>query len=208
MIIAIDGFAASGKGTLATILAERLGYARLDTGLIYRATGLGVLEAGGDPENPDDALAAAESLTPALLEDGRLREPAVTAAAYKVAAQTPVRDALRRFQKDFAANPPGGAPGAILDGRDIGTVICPDADVKLFVSADVEIRAKRRFEELQSQGKTDTYPAVLQAMKDRDASDAENTVPADDAVHLDTTALTIDQVVEKALSIIEARRTS
>ena len=208
MIIAIDGFAASGKGTLATILAERLGYARLDTGLIYRATGLGVLEAGGDPENPDDALAAAKALTPALLDDGRLREPAVTAAAYKVAAQTPVRDVLRQFQKDFAANPPGGAPGAVLDGRDIGTVICPDADVKLFVSADVEIRAKRRFEELQSQGKTDTYPAVLQAMRDRDASDAENTVPADDAVHLDTTALTIDQVVEKALSIIDARRTS
>jgi len=208
MIVAIDGFAASGKGTLADILAEKLGFARLDTGLIYRATGLAVLEAGDDPADPEAALRAARTLDPAMLSDPRLREPRVTEAAYTVAAQTPVREALRQFQKDFAAHPPDGAPGVVLDGRDTGTVICPNAAVKFFVDADVEIRARRRYEELQSQGKTDTYPAVLQALKDRDASDRRNTVPAEDAIHLDTTALTIEEMVSAALSAIEARRTS
>ena len=207
-VVTIDGFAATGKGTLADRLAQALGFARLDTGLIYRATGLAVLEAGADPEDADAALKSAENLDPAMLKRPDLREPEVTRASYYVARMTPVREALRQFQIEFAKAPPDGAPGVVLDGRDTGTVICPDADIKFFVTASAEIRAKRRFEELQSAGKPDTYPAVLQAMEDRDASDAQNTVPADDAIHVDTTNLTIDAVVDFALSEIAKRRVS
>lgn len=131
MIIAIDGPAASGKGTLARRLADHFDFAYLDTGKLYRAVGLGVLRLGGDPEDEDAAGDVARNLQPSQLDDDELKSDAAASAASKVAAIETVRAALLDFQKSLAANPPGGKKGAILDGRDIGTVVCPDADVKL-----------------------------------------------------------------------------
>ena len=135
MIIAIDGPAASGKGTLARRLAAHFGYAHLDTGQLYRAVGLAVLAAGGDPEDAAAAARAAKTLRPEALENPALRGDEAVVAASKVAAIPGVRAALLRFQRDFAQSPPDGAAGAVLDGRDIGTVVCPEAEVKLFVTA-------------------------------------------------------------------------
>ncbi|MCB1557085.1 MAG: (d)CMP kinase, partial [Alphaproteobacteria bacterium] len=169
VVIAIDGPAASGKGTLARLIAEHKGYAHLDTGRLYRYVGWRVLQSGGDPEDQTAALAAAEGLRDivdlSLLSDRALSSDEAGQAASKVAAIPAVRTALLCFQKDFAAHPPGSAPGAVLDGRDIGTVICPDSPLKFFVTADTEIRAKRRFKELQSQGISVTYDAVLADMR-------------------------------------------
>ena len=210
MIVAVDGPSASGKGTLARRLAVHLGYAHLDTGKLYRAVGLAVLAAGGDPEDAAAATRAAKALTADALGDPALLGDAAAAAASKVAAIPCVRAALLKFQQEFAANPPGGAPGAVLDGRDIGTVVCPGAAVKLFVTADVAVRAERRHKELIGRGETSIYARVLQDLKERDARDSNRAVAplraARDAKILDTSALDPDAVFAAALAFIEERR--
>jgi len=207
-VIAVDGPAASGKGTVSRMLAKELGYAYLDTGKLYRAVGLAVLRAGGDPSNPADAEPAARALDPAVLDDLALKSDEAAAAASKVAAIDGVRAALLQFQRNFAANPPGGESGAVLDGRDIGTVVCPDAPVKLFVTASVEIRAERRHKELLARGDASIYARVLQDLQERDARDSARSVapmkPADDAIELDTTTLSIDQALEAALTLTKS----
>jgi cytidylate kinase len=209
MIIAIDGPAAAGKGTLARRLAQHYGYDFLDTGGLYRGVGLQVLRAGGDPADTKAAKAAAETLDLKLLADPELRGEAAARAASLVAAQPAVRAALLDFQRNFAHRPPGGK-GAVLDGRDVGTVVCPEAEVKLFVTASLEARARRRFAELQAGGRAAIWSAVLQDMQDRDARDSKRDVaplkPAADAVVIDTTSLTPDQVFEAARAIVEAKR--
>jgi cytidylate kinase len=210
MIIAIDGPAAAGKGTLARRLARHFGLAYLDTGSLYRAVALKVLEAGGDPADAAQAGAAARAVGPGDLDKQALREERVGAAASKVAVHPAVRQALLEFQRNFARTPPGGATGAVLDGRDIGTVICPEPDVlKLFVSATPETRAARRVKELQDKGDSPIYTAVLQDMKERDARDANRGLAAlkkaPDALDLDTSALDADQVFALALRFIESR---
>ncbi len=209
MIIAIDGPAAAGKGTLARRLAMHLGYDFLDTGSLYRGVGLQVLRAGGDPADVRAARAAAERLDLKLLADPDLRGEAAGEAASLVAAQPAVRAALLDFQRDFARRPPGGR-GAVLDGRDVGTVVCPEAQVKLFVTASAEARALRRLRELQGNGQTAIWVTVLQDMRDRDARDSRRDVaplkPAADAVVIDTTALSPEEVFKTALAIVDAKR--
>jgi cytidylate kinase len=206
-VIAIDGPAASGKGTLARRIAAALGFAHLDTGRLYRAVGLTVLRHREDPSDPAAATRAVEALDLSLLEDPALRTDDTGAAASKVAAIPAVRDALLAFQKGFAANPPGGK-GAVIDGRDIGTVICPDAKVKLFVTATPETRAKRRFVELQAQGSHRTEEAVLADIRARDERDSGRAIAplrqAPDAHLLDTTHLDIEAAVARALEIVRA----
>ena len=208
MIVAIDGPAASGKGTLARRLARHFDLAHLDTGGLYRAVALHALESGGDPAEPAVAEAAAKRLRASDLADPRLREEQVARTASVVAAIPAVRQALLAFQRDFARHPPGHE-GAVLDGRDIGTVICPDADAKLFVTASLEARAARRLKELRESGAEAIYEAVLQDMKDRDARDSQRRaaplVPADDAFVLDTTALDADAAFAAALGFIERK---
>ncbi|MDD9877040.1 MAG: (d)CMP kinase [Magnetovibrio sp.] len=209
MIIAIDGPAAAGKGTLARRLADHLDLAYLDTGLIYRAVGKMVLDGGADPEDAAAAEATARAMTPADLERDGLRTDEVAQAASKVSAVPGVRAALLEFQRGFAAAPPNGKAGAVLDGRDIGTVVCPDADVKMFVTADTEVRAKRRLKELQDRGLEAIYARVLDDMRERDARDSDRAVsplePATDATVLDTSGLDADQVFATALEIIGSR---
>lgn len=209
MIIAIDGPAAAGKGTLARRLALHYGYDFLDTGSLYRGVGLQVLRAGGDPADAAAARAAAEHLDLTLLAAAELRGEAAAKAASLVAAQPAVRAALLDLQRNFANRPPGGK-GAVLDGRDVGTVVCPEARVKLFVTASPEARALRRQRELQARGQAAIWEAVLQDMQDRDARDSKRDVaplkPAADAVVIDTTSLSPDQVFEAARAIVEAKR--
>ena len=206
MIIAIDGPAASGKGTLARRLAQRFRLAFLDTGGLYRATALRAL-ALGDANDPARAEAAAKAVDAKDLDDPRLREERVAEAASVVAAMPAVRAALLAFQRDFAHRPPAGFTGTILDGRDIGTVVCPDADVKLFVTASAEARALRRFKELQERGLEAIYQRVLQDIEQRDARDRERpTAPlrrADDAIELDTTTLDADAAFARAVALVE-----
>jgi CMP/dCMP kinase len=206
MIIAVDGPAASGKGTLARRLARHFNLGHLDTGKLYRAAARRALESGGDPADPAVAEAAAKAVRAADLGDPRLDDEAVARAASVVAAIPAVRQALFAFQRDFARHPPGGAAGAVLDGRDIGTVICPDADAKLFITAGIEARAARRCKELRDSGKAAIYEAVLQDMKDRDARDSQRRaapmVPAGDAFVLDTTSLDADAAFAAALDFI------
>ncbi len=213
LIIAIDGPAAAGKGTLARALADRLDFAHLDTGSLYRAVGVGVLEAGGDPANEEDAVKAAKTLkaniTEKILQNPALRTHEAGSAASKVAQYDSVRAVLRELQTGFAQNPPNGKAGAVLDGRDIGTVICPDAPVKLFITASIEARADRRFKELQNKGEAATYGAVLEEMRARDARDSDRSVsplrPADDAFILDTSDLDAEAAFEQALAYIESK---
>lgn len=209
MIIAVDGPAAAGKGTLARRIAEHFGLALLDTGLLYRAVGLKTLREGGSPSDADAATAAAESLDPAELENPDLRGDAAAGAASKVGAIPAVRTALLDFQRRFASHPPAGAKGAVLDGRDIGTVVCPDADAKLFVTASVEVRAERRLKELRERGLEAIHSRVLQEMKERDSRDASRAVaplePAGDAFVLDTSDLDPDAVFAEALAYIRSR---
>ena len=205
-IVAIDGPAASGKGTLARRLAERFGFAHLDTGALYRATARLVLDAAGDPADPATAEAAAHRVDPRLLADPRLRGDEVAVAASVVAAIPEVRHALLALQRNFAAQPPAPAHGAVLDGRDIGTVICPVADVKLFVTASTEARACRRVKELRAQGAAAIYESVLQDLNQRDARDSERQAAplavAPDAEVIDTTTLDADIVFERASELV------
>jgi CMP/dCMP kinase len=205
-VVAIDGPAAAGKGTLGRRLAARFGLSYLDTGSLYRAAALGVLDSGGDPADPAAAAAAARRVEAAMLADPRLREEQVAAASSVVAAIPAVREALLAFQRRFAAAPPAPARGAVLDGRDIGSVVCPEADVKIFLDASPEARARRRVEELRARGLPAIYEAVLEDMRKRDARDigrsAAPLVPAPGAHQIDTTDLDTEQVFERASDII------
>ena len=202
MIIAVDGPAAAGKGTIARALAKHFGYHFLDTGALYRMVGLAAIRAGGEPITTPAAIAAALSLDPSSFTDAELRTEKVGAAASIVAVIPDVRAALLEFQRSFARKP----PGAVLDGRDIGTVVCPDAHAKLFITASAEVRARRRQLEL---GATD-YEAVLADIRARDARDSQRTaaplVAATDAVTLDTSEMDINAAVAAAVATVEARR--
>jgi cytidylate kinase len=206
VIIAVDGPAAAGKGTLGRRLAKLHNLAFLDTGGLYRAVALRVLDSGGDPADPATAEAAAKAVQATDLDSPRLREDHVSKASSVVAAVPGVRDALLAFQRDFARHPPEGFKGALLDGRDIGTVVCPNATVKLFVTASAEARAMRRFKELQAASTKIIYERVLQDIEQRDARDRERQTaplrPADDAIELDTTALDADAAFAKAADLI------
>jgi cytidylate kinase len=205
-VVAIDGPAASGKGTLARRLAERFDLAHLDTGALYRATARLVLDGNGDPNDPAAAATAARRLDPRLLADPRLRADAVASAASVVAAIPEVRRALLGLQRDFAAHPPTSARGAVLDGRDIGTVVCPGADVKLFITASTEARAARRVKELRDRGAPAIYEHVLQDLNERDARDsgrpAAPLTVASGAHIIDTTTLDADVVFERACALV------
>jgi CMP/dCMP kinase len=206
MIIAIDGPAGSGKGTLSRKLADALGYAHLDTGKLYRAVGLSVIDAGEDPRNEESALRAAQSLNSQALVNKDLLGDMAAAAASKVAAIKSVRAILLAFQRDFADAPPNGAKGAVLDGRDIGTVVCPGAKIKLFVTASAKVRAERRHKELLDRGEPSIYARVLQDMEVRDERDQSRSVaplkPARDALVVDTSELDADAVFKTAMEII------
>jgi len=197
--VAIDGPAAAGKGTVSKAVAQHFGFAHLDTGLLYRAVGARVL-AGAE------AVAAARALTAEDLETEGLRSPEVAQAASRVAVEPEVRAALVDFQRAFAAR----AGGAVLDGRDIGTVICPDAAAKLFVTASAEVRAERRFRELVARGHVMDFDMVLEEVRARDARDSERAAaplkPAEDAVVIDTTELSIEAAVAAAIAAVEAKR--
>ena len=209
LTIAIDGPAASGKGTLARRLARHLNLAHLESGLLYRAVAQRMLAAHLDPKDATAAEAAARQVSFAELSDPALREEAISTAASVVSAHPAVRAALKALQRDFAAHPPAGAQGVVIDGRDIGTVICPDAGVKIFLEASPEIRAERRVRELRQRGGKAISSRVLQDMKDRDTRDRDRRVsplkPAEDAFILDTTDLDEDGAFQAALSFIEAR---
>ncbi len=209
MIIAIDGPSASGKGTLARRLAAALDLACLDTGLLYRAVGAKLLARGQKPEDPAAAEQAAANLALEDLSRADLRSEAVGEAASQVAALPGVRAQLLAFQRRFAAQPPDGKAGAVLDGRDIATVVCPEADVKVFLTANLETRAARRSKELQERGEEAIYPRVLQEMQDRDARDSGRAAaplrPADDAIVIDTTEIDSDAVFEAVLAISQSR---
>lgn len=196
--VAIDGPAAAGKGTISKAVAAHFGFAHLDTGLLYRAVGARML-AGSDP------IVAARALQPEDLQ-GDLRTADIAQAASKVAVIAEVRAALVDFQRAFARR----AGGAVLDGRDIGTVICPDADVKLFVTASDAIRAERRFLELSAKGHETTREQVLADLRERDARDSARAAaplkPADDAHVLDTSQLSIDDAIEAAQKLVAAKR--
>ena len=206
MIIAIDGPAASGKGTLGKRLSLHYGFRHLDTGLIYRAVAKTLLDAGHSPGNRARAVAAAEALDLSRFDEPALKDPALGDAASLVSAIPEVRVALLSFQRSFARTP----PGAVLDGRDIGTVVCPDADVKIFVTATAEMRARRRAAELQAAGSNVNPSDVLADILRRDERDTKRaTAPlkaAADAHVLDTTDLDIDAAVRAAVAIVERAR--
>ena len=206
MIIAIDGPAASGKGTLGKRLAAHYGLRHLDTGLLYRAVAKSLLDAGGPLDDVQAAVAAAQALDPAKFDEIALKGPAVGEAASVVSAIPEVREALLAFQRNFAARP----PGAVLDGRDIGTVICPDADVKIFVTASPEVRAARRAREYDAAGQPVDQAAVLADIRKRDERDMNRAAAplrqAPDAYLLDTTTLGIDAAIRAAIDIVEGSR--
>ena len=204
MLIAIDGPAASGKGTLGRLIAAHYGLPHLDTGKLYRAVARDTLAAGHAPSHADAALAAAKALDPATLDDPKLMEGRLGEAASIVASHPGVREALRAYQRAFA----GQVSGAVIDGRDIGTVICPDADVKLFVTASAETRALRRYRELREAGHSVTEAEVLADIERRDERDKTRTISplrkARDAYLLDTTNLDIDAAFKAAIALIDA----
>ncbi len=208
MIIAIDGPAASGKGTLARRLAEHYGLPHLDTGLLYRATAASLLNADRDLRDVDAAVAAARGLSLKEFDEARRRGRGMGEAASIVAALPEVRAALIEAQRNFARR----AGGAVLDGRDIGTVICPQADVKIFVTASPEARAQRRALELAQRGDKADYAAILADIAKRDARDSERSEAplraATDATRLDTTRMSVDAAFAETLRIVESRRRS
>lgn len=205
-VIAVDGPAASGKGTIATRLGAMFGLPVLDTGLLYRAVGVLTERAGASLDDETAAEAAARTLTAELLDDPALRTRAAGELASRVAVHPGVRAALLDFQRDFARQ----SPGAVLDGRDIGTVICPDAPAKLYVTATPEVRAERRWRQLTGQGEAVAYEDVLADIRRRDARDGGREVApmtqAPDATLLDTTEMTIEQAADAARRIVEAAR--
>jgi cytidylate kinase len=204
MIIAIDGPAASGKGTLGKRLAAHYGLRHLDTGLIYRAVAKALLDAGRSPENRARAVAAAEALDPSRFDEAALKSQAVGEAASLVSAVPEVRKAVLAFQRNFGRTP----PGAVLDGRDIGTVVFPDAEVKIFVTATAEVRARRRAVELREAGNRIDEAEVLADIQRRDERDIKRAVAplkaAPEAHLLDTTHLDIDAAFRAAIDIVEA----
>jgi cytidylate kinase len=215
VVIAVDGTAASGKGTLAKLLAKHFGFAHLDSGKLYRLVALAVLDAGGDPDNERDALKAASVILAragerAAVADPRLQSDNVSAAASRVAAIVKVREALLDLQREFARRPPGGEAGTCIDGRDIGTVVCPGAAAKLFVDADPEVRAHRRWLELKEASETAPgEQAILADILARDHRDRTRSVaplkPASDALLLDTSLLDIDAAFAAALGLVEPK---
>ncbi len=204
MIIAIDGTLASGKGTIARRLAGWFGLAHLDTGQLYRATGVAALKRGIDLTDAEALAEVAQTLDLSEFDDDALRTAEAGQAASKVAVVPEVRAALLDYQRAYAAQP----KGAVLDGRDIGTVVCPNADVKLWVDAAVEVRATRRWKELSAKGETLTLNDMIAQLKERDTRDANRKdapmVAAADAVLIDTSDLTIDAAVDKACKAVEA----
>lgn len=203
LVIAIDGPAAAGKGTLAKRLAERYGLPYLDTGLLYRAVGRKAFDDGVDLNDPQATGEVARRLTPSALDDGTLRGREAGELASRVAVHSTVRSALTRFQREFA----GGPRGAVLDGRDIGTVICPEARVKIFVTASPEVRARRRTDELAAKGRSPEYERILAEVRERDARDSGRAdaplKAAADAHLLDTSELDIDQAFQAACDLID-----
>lgn len=219
IVIAVDGTAASGKGTLAKLLARYYRFAHLDSGKLYRMVGLAVLDAEGNPDSETDALKAVAAIHPDLTNPAkigavRLNDPDVSTAASKVAALGAVRAGLLQLQRDFACHPPGGAEGACIDGRDIGTVVCQDAVAKLFVDANPTVRAHRRWLELENPANPGSFrapseDAILADILARDARDRGRAiaplVPAADAALLDTTQLDIDAAFAAALGLVQSK---
>lgn len=209
VVIAVDGTAASGKGTLAKKLAAHFHFAHLDSGALYRLTALAVLNAKGDPKDPADALKGAQSIDLSLAGDPAIRTDVVGQAASQVAAIGAVRQALLDFQRSFLASPPGGSPGAVMDGRDIGTVICPEATAKLYIDARPELRAHRRWLELKGMGIVRDEAGLLSELNARDAADKSRPISpliqAPDAALLDTSDLGIDAAFAAALALVSTK---
>ena len=209
IVIAVDGTAASGKGTLAKKLAQHFQFAHLDSGSLYRLVALAVQEAGGNAAFEADAVRAAHAIDLTRAGDPAIRTDAIGKAASVVSAHTGVRAALLRFQRDFAARPVGESRGAVIDGRDIGTVICPDATAKLFIDAGPETRAHRRWKELQSLGIRREQQHILAELVARDLADRSRPIspmkPAADAALLDTTDLSIDAAFAAALALVQSK---
>lgn len=205
MIIAIDGPAASGKGTLARLVAKHFGLRYLDTGSLYRAVARDSRARGFDLRDAASVVIVANSLDPATLDDAGLRDPGIGEAASIVAGIPEVRAALLQYQRDFALTP----PGAVLDGRDIGTVVCPDADVKIFVSARPEVRAQRRFRERELAGEGISYDQVLELIRQRDERDASRGAApmqaASDAHLMETSQMDIQQSFDAAVGVIKRK---
>jgi len=203
-VIAVDGPAASGKGTIARALAARFGLPHMDTGSLYRAAALNLWRWGGDPGSEFEAVRACEDIS-SNLDDPELRSEPVSKIASKISAYPAVREALLQRQSAFARQP----AGAVLDGRDIGTVIAPEADAKLFVTATAEVRAGRRMKELEERGMHAAYEDVLADIRSRDERDSHREVaplvPAKDAILLDTSNLTIEEAIAEAIRLIEQR---
>lgn len=202
MIIAVDGPSAAGKGTIARAVATHLGYHFLDTGSLYRMVGLAMLKAGKSADDVKAAQGFAERLEPSQIADNELRTETVAAMASQVAAIPEVRKALLEFQRNFAKR----EPGAVLDGRDIGTVVCPKADLKFFVTASTQVRANRRLAELKTLGIRTDFKTVLEDIWARDERDAERatapTKQADDAIMIDTSELEKDEVLAAVMGVI------
>ncbi len=217
MIITIDGPAAAGKGTLSSKLAQKYNLAYFDTGMIYRAVGVDLITKGVNPDNEAQALASAQSMTFSKMMDlskhTDFRSNLGGQAASKVASQTPVRHALLKMQQDFALNPQfengQKADGVVYDGRDTGTVVCPNADVKIFITASPEVRAMRRHKEFIEKGLDSDYEEVLAQTKERDLRDSTRATaplkPADDAIIIDTSDLAIEEVFNKVCAIIDSK---
>ena len=209
VVIAVDGPAASGKGTLSNSLANHFDFARLDTGLIYRALGLKVLGDGTDASDKQKVILLANQLSFDDLNQENLRSEKVGAVASRVAAIPDVRAVLLKFQRDFATHPPAEKSGVVLDGRDKGTIVCPNANFKIFLIADKDVRATRRFKELQERGLRAIYSQILRDIVDRDARDSFRSVaplePAKDAFVLDTSNLSVDATFVAALRYISTQ---
>ena len=217
-VIAVDGPAASGKGSLARELAHALNFAHMDTGILYRAVAFELLDDGLSVKDKRDVIDSAKNFVKKLknplgneklLGNPRLRSDEIGSAASKIATIPELRKILNDLQKDFAENPPKPFEGSVLDGRDIGTIICPDADLKFFITAEVEIRTRRRLKELHSNGNDVSYSTVLEDMRERDKRDSERTdapmTRAKDAIIIDNSDLTAKETLEMALKIAKER---
>jgi cytidylate kinase len=216
VVIAIDGTAACGKGTIARMLAKHYGFAHLDSGALYRLVAMDVLDQGGDPSNPEHAVRTARAIDPSRVNDPRLRSAAVGEASSRVAPIPGVRAAIFEFQRAFATHPPQAKPGAVIDGRDIGTVIAPDAAAKLFVDARPQVRAERRYKELKAEYERAENPlplpdirTVMNDLMARDERDRSRAVAplrqASDAVLLDTSDLDIDAAFAAAFALVDPK---